>query len=608
MSPQDSGKIPAARQKNVTTRHITADSVGASSSKSTSGSLLLWQQLDQEQASSSKARAKSGRQNFLVPRRLRGLHKEVHDKLDVKDPSHRRANIAPNLQLVIDGLEVVDDDMEESEVESGSDSSASRAESPLLPFQPEPQIVLKQKAARKLHSVDVSDSDSDSDDTEQISESSSHESLQPIKPHSNEGRPPIRHNDRQMGTSDSEVEMSSMDRIKDAVRPFVLPTLRMHATKQLPFLRRNLAAGFRRRCQSGHIAVYSDDGAVNLCFHYEHIDGIAYKATVNHFCCPLCSIFPKFPTREMLECHLSWDHPEFVYEWHVDTQQAATFYTLKILIPEPTNVEDVESTTEAMHLPENIEGITHSTPQTPRRSLSAYDISILPFVTLSPPPSPEIVTSDNRREGTYDSATPQIGKKEEANDFSSAVSLSRSRSTFSSQQSSVTAQSSKQVTYRQDLPPPNPENPMGPAIRHPFLPISIPEYGGPTVYYSCRPGGPCLYDLLSTLPLKPYGVLSWEVLDREEEIYESDDIKEEYKIMHALWARWIMLNRPQFISNYAKNVMKFVDYYWKFIYLASGWDGLRYWLLMLHTNRFLTVTEVAKILRHYEELTGMSDF
>ena len=64
---------------------------------------------------------------------------------------------------------------------------------------------------------------------------------------------------------------------------------------------------------------------------------------------------------------------------------------------------------------------------------------------------------------------------------------------------------------------------------------------GPTVY---PPGGPCLFDLLNTLPSGPFGVLDWEILDREEEIYESDDVKEEYnKVMHALWARWIMLNR-----------------------------------------------------------------
>lgn len=43
--------------------------------------------------------------------------------------------------------------------------------------------------------------------------------------------------------------------------------------------------------------------------------------------------------------------------------------------------------------------------------------------------------------------------------------------------------------------------------------------------------------------MQPYGLLDWEVIDREEEIYESDDVKDEYKVMLALWSRWIMLNR-----------------------------------------------------------------
>jgi hypothetical protein len=33
------------------------------------------------------------------------------------------------------------------------------------------------------------------------------------------------------------------------------------------------------------------------------------------------------------------------------------------------------------------------------------------------------------------------------------------------------------------------------------------------------------------------------VLDKEEEIFESDDVKDEQKVMLALWGRWIMLNR-----------------------------------------------------------------
>ncbi|KAJ2936560.1 hypothetical protein H1R20_g533, partial [Candolleomyces eurysporus] len=144
-----------------------------------------------------------------------------------------------------------------------------------------------------------------------------------------------------------------------------------------------------------------------------------------------------------------------------------------------------------------------------------------------------------------------------------------------------------------------------PSARSPYLPAK-PDYpGGHEVHYSCRPGGPTLYDLLNTLPMEPFGVLDWAVLDREEEIFESDEVKDEYKVMHALWGRWILLNRTKFIANYRKGVKAFVDDYWKIIHRAAGWDALRYWLLLLLANRFLTANEVAQTLKYYESLTGM---
>jgi hypothetical protein len=90
--------------------------------------------------------------------------------------------------------------------------------------------------------------------------------------------------------------------------------------------------------------------------------------------------------------------------------------------------------------------------------------------------------------------------------------------------------------------PPPASNPLGPAAQPPYLPAES-EYGGPTLYYSCRPLGPFLFDLLGTFPLEPFGILDWQNLDVEDEIYEVDDVREECKVMHALWARWIFLNR-----------------------------------------------------------------
>ncbi|KAJ7497218.1 hypothetical protein FB451DRAFT_220916 [Mycena latifolia] len=92
-----------------------------------------------------------------------------------------------------------------------------------------------------------------------------------------------------------------------------------------------------------------------------------------------------------------------------------------------------------------------------------------------------------------------------------------------------------------------PPNPFGPTAKFPFLPAKS-EYGGPDLEYSVRFSGPKIYDLLGTLPMEPYGILAWAVLDREEEIFESDDMPDEHKVMHALWARWIALRRCGFLA------------------------------------------------------------
>lgn len=107
---------------------------------------------------------------------------------------------------------------------------------------------------------------------------------------------------------------------------------------------------------------------------------------------------------------------------------------------------------------------------------------------------------------------------------------------------STTAQANRQratVSTRGSLPARYPSPPpqgdlLGPAAQYPYIPEDE---------YSCRPGGPKIYDLLSSLPLEPFGVLSWMIIDREEELFELDDVRDEDKVMMALWNRWIILNR-----------------------------------------------------------------
>lgn len=87
--------------------------------------------------------------------------------------------------------------------------------------------------------------------------------------------------------------------------------------------------------------------------------------------------------------------------------------------------------------------------------------------------------------------------------------------------------------HRYPTPPPR-SNLEGPSAVYPYLPPDL---------YSARPGGPKLYDLLNTLSLEPFGLMGWFIEDKEEDIFELDDVRDEDKVMQALWARWMLLNR-----------------------------------------------------------------
>ena len=91
------------------------------------------------------------------------------------------------------------------------------------------------------------------------------------------------------------------------------------------------------------------------------------------------------------------------------------------------------------------------------------------------------------------------------------------------------------LTNPERYPTPPPKNNLeGPAAVYPYIPVDV---------YSCRPGGPRLYDILNDLSLDDFGITSWSVIEREEEIFELPDVRDEDKVMHALWGRYIMLNR-----------------------------------------------------------------
>lgn len=100
-----------------------------------------------------------------------------------------------------------------------------------------------------------------------------------------------------------------------ALEAVLQPTIKLQRAKRLPFLRKPLRIGFLKLCRELKVPSYSSGRRVSLSIHYMYTDGALYQTRVNSWQCPLCSLMGVMPTRQMLEYHLKWDHPEFFYEW-----------------------------------------------------------------------------------------------------------------------------------------------------------------------------------------------------------------------------------------------------------------------------------------------------
>jgi len=105
------------------------------------------------------------------------------------------------------------------------------------------------------------------------------------------------------------------EELVNAVEALTIIPIRMQATRQLPFLRRNLRQGFISRCANVLIPIHSDQKHVSLEVTYEYVDGVVFQAKIEDWLCPLCNLFGKFTTQATLYCHLKWDHKEIYSDW-----------------------------------------------------------------------------------------------------------------------------------------------------------------------------------------------------------------------------------------------------------------------------------------------------
>jgi hypothetical protein len=137
-------------------------------------------------------------------------------------------------------------------------------------------------------------------------------------------------------------------------------------------------------------------------------------------------------------------------------------------------------------------------------------------------------------------------------------------------------------------------DPLGPLAVFPYFPTSDDNE---SLRFSCRPCGPRLFDLVARFPASEYGLTSWSLFERDEELFEIDDMRDEEKAMQALWNRWIFSERRYFgcyskgysilliqsTSRYLldpkKTIIEFVEKFLAVIMKTAGWKGMRVWLL-----------------------------
>ncbi|RDX54799.1 hypothetical protein OH76DRAFT_999861 [Lentinus brumalis] len=422
--------------------------------------------------------------------------------------------------------------------------------------------------------------------------------------------------------SDSEDDVEELYRALDAL---TLSEARMQKRKRLPFLLKNLWKGFTYQCQRHGVRTSPPNaprGAVKVVFKYyleandsgassdSSSDAREYQTYVGSMAdwrCPMCELHKPFPTREMLIFHLSRDHSEVKVSWREITVRNEHRWRLDLVIPDIAELADSSSEDEE---PADV-------PQEAEDAVP-FPNEDQPEVSGAAPTEQLFLPGSDDEESPPPTTPPTLFSSEEVEEKKVLIRSSTSPTppTAIKRQSSSphprgrpSLATAARTSYRGSLParypsPPPPHDKLGPAAQYPYL----PEKGEDgQELYSCRIGGPRLFDLVSMLPTEEFGIMAWAVVDREEELFEMEDLRDEDKVVLALWNRWIMLNRASFIfKDYFEGVKLFIKRYWQVIHQAAGWRALREFLITLSVNKFLTFDKVLKSLQYYESLTGMA--
>ncbi|KAI9458835.1 hypothetical protein BJY52DRAFT_397253 [Lactarius psammicola] len=353
--------------------------------------------------------------------------------------------------------------------------------------------------------------------------------------------------------------------------------------KRLPFLRRVVKTSFRRRCQRTGIVLDSVSPptqaltilyklAIDVSEDESDDDVTVYsvhkvKLAIDKLLCPLCDTLGGISSKEMLEAHMEWDHSEVEASWR---QKQSGNWELALEL-RGGEVDEWEGTESPL-------GQELSPPSSPVRPLSPTDTLRGSSVDAGEPPSHAHETAE---------ATEAL---EQYDYLKTDLSLSPA----SHRPSFTVSGSARRV--------PGTGDPLGPLAVFPYFPTSDDNE---SLRFSCRPCGPRLFDLVARFPASEYGLTSWSLIERDEELFEIDDVRDEEKAMQALWNRWIFFERRRYLLDPKKTTIEFVGKFLAIITKTAGWKGMRVWLLLLAKHKYLTGDDVVAVMSYYEKAAGI---
>lgn len=315
---------------------------------------------------------------------------------------------------------------------------------------------------------------------------------------------------------------------------------------------RNLRPCFKDHCYTQDIPTTPKtvpEPELHVLYRYRNIDDEWEDydgGSISDWRCPLCNFHGIFNTREMLGYHVHRDHEEVQAIWsrsQVLGEQNGWTLSIQWSYQQTGNISQPAGVPETNAYDSKVSVILSIIPlDLILRSLDS-EPRLMQDERIEREPSPDLNAQMSNVAITAHEDLPRLKCEEPDPTISSSIfgpvlvsaPVAGPPPTVESDGEPPRRKPRTGITENGQLIPPPKENKWGPAAEPPLE--------------SCRPEGPRIYDLLKELPLTDYGVYAWTIIDREEDLFEQEDLADEDKVMLALWNRWIMINRYGFRRN-----------------------------------------------------------